>query len=113
MKLSRAEYARQFGPTTGDLIRLGDTDLRVRDAGQYAADAPLIVGVRNISDPTVRALDFDGLLPDGLQEFLGNHTGEAVFAILALGLCQAAYFSEDLRSGLLGKLLFGNESSVN
>ena len=30
MKLSRAEYARQFGPTTGDLIRLGDTDLRVR-----------------------------------------------------------------------------------
>ena len=30
MKLSRAEYARQFGPTTGDLIRLGDTDLWVR-----------------------------------------------------------------------------------
>ena len=30
MKLSRAEYARQFGPTTGDLLRLGDTDLWVR-----------------------------------------------------------------------------------
>jgi urease subunit alpha len=30
VKLSRAEYARQFGPTTGDLVRLGDTDLWVR-----------------------------------------------------------------------------------
>jgi urease subunit alpha len=29
-ELSREEYARRFGPTTGDLIRLGDTDLRVR-----------------------------------------------------------------------------------
>ncbi len=40
------------------------------------------------------------LLPDGLQEWLSDHQGESVFAILALGLCQAAYFSEDLRSGL-------------
>ena len=28
--LSREEYTRRFGPTTGDLVRLGDTDLRVR-----------------------------------------------------------------------------------
>ena len=40
------------------------------------------------------------LLPDKLQEFLLDYNGEALFAILALGLCQAAYFSEDLRSGL-------------
>ena len=40
------------------------------------------------------------LLPDALQIFLTDHNGEAVFAIIALGLCQAAYFSEDLRSGL-------------
>ncbi|EWY36192.1 ABC transporter permease [Skermanella stibiiresistens SB22] len=40
------------------------------------------------------------LLPDGLQMFLTDNNGEAVFAIVALGLCQAAYFSEDLRSGL-------------
>ena len=40
------------------------------------------------------------LLPDGLQEWLAYHDGETIFAILALGLCQAAYFSEDLRSGL-------------
>jgi urease subunit alpha len=28
--LSRAEYASRFGPTTGDDVRLGDTDLRIR-----------------------------------------------------------------------------------
>lgn len=40
------------------------------------------------------------LLPDGLQEWLSDHNGEALFAIIALGLTQGAYFSEDLRSGL-------------
>jgi len=40
------------------------------------------------------------LLPNGLQAWLGDHNGESIFAIIALGLCQAAYFSEDLRSGL-------------
>ncbi|WP_412096127.1 hypothetical protein, partial [Bacillus vallismortis] len=27
MKMSREQYAELFGPTTGDKIRLGDTDL--------------------------------------------------------------------------------------
>jgi polar amino acid transport system permease protein len=40
------------------------------------------------------------LLPDALQTWLADHSGEAAFAIIGLGLCQAAYFSEDLRSGL-------------
>ena len=40
------------------------------------------------------------LLPAGLQDWISAHNGEAIFAIVALGLCQAAYFSEDLRSGL-------------
>lgn len=40
------------------------------------------------------------LLPGMLQEWLAEHNGEALFAIVGLGLCQAAYFSEDLRSGL-------------
>jgi urease subunit alpha len=29
-ELSREEYARRYGPTTGDLVRIGDTDLVVR-----------------------------------------------------------------------------------
>jgi polar amino acid transport system permease protein len=40
------------------------------------------------------------LLPAELQGWLSEHNGEALFAVIALGLCQAAYFSEDLRSGL-------------
>jgi polar amino acid transport system permease protein len=40
------------------------------------------------------------LLPDSLQVWLGDHDAEAVFSIIGLGLCQAAYFSEDMRSGL-------------
>lgn len=39
------------------------------------------------------------LLPDALQSWLAENQAEAVFAVVALGLCQAAYFSEDLRSG--------------
>jgi polar amino acid transport system permease protein len=40
------------------------------------------------------------LLPDQTQYWLNDHSGEAIFGIVGLGLCQAAYFSEDLRSGL-------------
>jgi polar amino acid transport system permease protein len=40
------------------------------------------------------------LLPAALQGWLSEHNAEAVFAVIGLGLCQAAYFSEDLRSGL-------------
>ncbi|MFO1273977.1 MAG: amino acid ABC transporter permease [Rubrivivax sp.] len=40
------------------------------------------------------------LMPDALQGWLSEHNAEAVFAVVGLGLCQAAYFSEDLRSGL-------------
>ena len=62
---------------TGDYARTSfneDTkilyaDLRVRNVGQYPADAPLIVGVKNISDPTVRAVGFDGVMPDGTPYF--------------------------------------------
>lgn len=40
------------------------------------------------------------LLPDWLTFWLSSHNAEAIFAVVGLGLCQAAYFSEDLRSGL-------------
>jgi polar amino acid transport system permease protein len=58
---------------------------------------------RNV--PTLVQLMFwyfgiSNLLPDPVQEWLADNNGEAIFAIIALGLCQAAFFSEDLRSGL-------------
>lgn len=40
------------------------------------------------------------LLPGAVQSWLSDHSAEAVFAVIGLGLCQAAYFCEDLRSGL-------------
>ena len=40
------------------------------------------------------------LLPGAMQDWLADHDGEAIFAVISLGLCQAAYFSEDMRSGL-------------
>ncbi|MGZ5787032.1 MAG: amino acid ABC transporter permease [Ramlibacter sp.] len=40
------------------------------------------------------------LMPEAVQGWFGEHNGEAVYAVIGLGLCQAAYFSEDLRSGL-------------
>ena len=51
------------------------------------------------------------LLPDPVQYWLNDHGSEAIFAIIALGLCQAAYFSEDLRSGLRSVALGQSEAA--
>jgi polar amino acid transport system permease protein len=40
------------------------------------------------------------LMPAAVQSWLSAHSAEALFAVVSLGLCQAAYFSEDMRSGL-------------
>jgi polar amino acid transport system permease protein len=40
------------------------------------------------------------LLPDQAQAWINAHSGEFIFASIAIGLGMAAYFSEDIRSGL-------------
>jgi polar amino acid transport system permease protein len=40
------------------------------------------------------------LLPDSTQVWINGHGGEYIFASIAIGLGMAAYFSEDIRSGL-------------
>ena len=40
------------------------------------------------------------LLPESLQMWVNEMNAEFLFSLVALGLCQAAYFSEDIRSGL-------------
>lgn len=40
------------------------------------------------------------LLSESTQLWLANYSTEYLFSVIALGLCQAAYFSEDIRSGL-------------
>lgn len=50
MKLSREGYARRYGPTTGDRIRLGDTNLWVRVEGDDVGygDEPLWGYAKNV-----------------------------------------------------------------
>ncbi|MFP3568689.1 amino acid ABC transporter permease [Paraburkholderia sp. SIMBA_030] len=43
---------------------------------------------------------FPTLLPESAQGWINAHGGEFIFASIAIGLCMAAYFSEDIRSGL-------------
>lgn len=40
------------------------------------------------------------LLPESVQVWFNRNHGEFVFAFIALGLCMAAYMSEDLRGGI-------------
>jgi len=40
------------------------------------------------------------LLPTSIQDWINNSDAEFIFSLIALSLCQAAYFSEDIRSGL-------------
>ena len=42
------------------------------------------------------------LLPAWITDFINNHNGEFIFALIALSLNSAAYMSEDLRSGTGG-----------
>jgi polar amino acid transport system permease protein len=87
-------------------MSLGIGLLGIRLTPSRIADAAVAAYVsyhRNV--PTLVQLmlwyfGISSLLPEVLQTFLTDHNGEAIFAIVALGLCQAAYFSEDLRSGL-------------
>jgi hypothetical protein len=44
-------------------------NLATRNDGTFVSDVPLLVGVKNVSDPTVSVIDFDGLTPDGIPYF--------------------------------------------
>jgi RHS repeat-associated protein len=45
------------------------TDLGVKNLGQYAVDGPILVGVTNISDPSVQLRGAAGTTPDGIPYF--------------------------------------------
>ncbi|NEP56504.1 MAG: tandem-95 repeat protein, partial [Symploca sp. SIO2G7] len=65
-----ASLAAEYGRTSfNDETDILYTDLAVRNAGQYLVDAPLLVAIANLSDPSVRVLDADGVTPDGLPYY--------------------------------------------
>jgi RHS repeat-associated protein len=41
-------------------------DLATRNDGRFTSDVPLLVGVKNISDPAVTLVGFDGVTPEGI-----------------------------------------------
>ena len=87
-------------------MTLGILLLSIRLAPSRVADRAVAAYVsyhRNV--PTLVQLmlwyfGISSLLPDAIQYCLSDHGAEVIFAVIALGLCQAAYFSEDLRSGI-------------
>ena len=48
-------------------------DIAVKNQGGYEVRERLLVAVKNISDPTVRAINFDGLTPDGVPYYDLSH----------------------------------------
>lgn len=66
----QGEYGRTaFNEDTNVLY----ADLAVRNTGTYAADTPLLVGVTNISDPSVRVREPDGLTLAGMPYYDFTH----------------------------------------
>ena len=65
-----ASFAADYGRTTLDEeSRELSVELAIRNAGDYAADVPLLVGITNLSDPAVRVRDADGITPEGMPYF--------------------------------------------
>jgi len=59
------------------------TDISVRNGGQYPVRGSLLVGIDNISDPTVRVLGTDGTTPEGIPYY--NFTANVSGGILESG----------------------------
>jgi len=57
------EYGRTSFNENTDVLY---ADFKLRNIGQYLVDAPLVVVVKGLSDPTVQVLNVDGLTPEGL-----------------------------------------------
>jgi hypothetical protein len=61
-----ADYARTSFDEQNQLLY---AELAIRNQGEYDADNPFYVGVRNISDPTVSLRGPAGLTPDGIPYY--------------------------------------------
>lgn len=63
-----------FRTSFNDQAKLLHVDLATQNEGQFGVGTPLLVGVKNISDPRVSVVGADGRLPDGTPYFdYGSH----------------------------------------
>ncbi len=76
----QGEYGRTSFQEDTDMLY---ADLLIRNRGRYEADAPLLVGIANLSDPTIQVRGADGLLPDGTPYF--DYSDRLLGRTLAVG----------------------------
>jgi RHS repeat-associated protein len=76
------DITASFGPVYGRtsynarLTQLS-VDLATNNRGTFDFDAPLLIGITNINDPTVSVLGADGVTPDGIPYFKFTPTNSA------------------------------------
>ena len=58
----RAEY---YQTSLNAKSKLLYTDVAIRNIGNYSTNAPLVVAIKHISDPSVQVRDIDGFTPEG------------------------------------------------
>lgn len=61
---------------------------------EYHQNVPMLVQI------FIWYFGIPALLPQGVQQWVNAHNSEFLFAFIAVGLCMAAYVSEDLRGGI-------------
>ncbi len=80
-RIARADYAAMYGPTTGDRVRLGDTDLIIeveRDLTTYGGQMPRSGGTVDTVITNALIVDWTGIykadvgLRDGLIHAIGK-----------------------------------------
>jgi hypothetical protein len=65
-----ASFQPQYGRTAfDDDTHVLHADLLAQNTGHYLVDAPLLVGIIHISDPTIRVQNADGVTPDGIPYY--------------------------------------------
>ena len=102
----RAAYARtSLNKDTTTLY----ADVAIDNLGQYSADAPLFVGVTNISDPAVRVLRAAGVTPGGVPYygFTGLVTGGTLGPADRTGFLSATFFDPGLAPFTYDLVFFG------
>ncbi|MBL8868680.1 MAG: putative Ig domain-containing protein [Planctomycetaceae bacterium] len=58
-----------FRTSFNEQAKLLHVDLATRNDGQFVSDVPLLVGVKNVSDPRVSLVGFDGFTPEGIPYY--------------------------------------------
>lgn len=74
------EYFRTSYDSKSSLLSV---DLSTRNSGLFQVDVPLLVGVKNISEPTVQLVGFDGITPDFVPYY--DYTGSVSNGVLSPG----------------------------